>query len=167
MNTKYIPDTFEAVIEIKEDKFTLRKLTPKDVEKDYKAVMSSKESLRKIFSANDSWPKDTMTIEENLIDLKWHEEEFNNRSSFSYTLLNPDESECIGCVYIFPWPSKQYDSSVFYWVIDSYKKKGFEKELDAYLRSWLDKDWPFNLTAFPGREMSFDSWDKIKSAKYD
>ena len=44
----------------------------------------------------DTWP-DGLTLEVNLIDLAWHQREFTIGHSFAYTVMNDDESRCLGC----------------------------------------------------------------------
>jgi hypothetical protein len=43
-----------------------------------------------------------LTLEQNLIDLGWHQKEFQRRRSFAYTVVHPSESQVLGCVYINP-----------------------------------------------------------------
>jgi len=53
--------------------------------KDYDAVMSSAEHLRSVWP-DSGWPGG-LTLEEDLIDLGWHQKEFVIRLSFAYTLV--------------------------------------------------------------------------------
>lgn len=80
-------------------------MTVNDVIKDYDAVMSSLNHLQGIFGPNSTWPEADLTLEQDLIDLGWHQKEFQIRSSFAYTVVSPDETRVLGCLYIFPqWP---------------------------------------------------------------
>jgi len=124
--------------------------------------MSSKVSLRQIFQKDDDWPADDMTLEANYEDLEYHEEEFDQRKSFTYTMLNVDESSCIGCVYIYPWRGKVYDSQVYYWVIDSEKAKGLDEKVGSFLRDWIEQVWPIENPVFPGRDMDWEEWEAFK-----
>ncbi|MBT3188223.1 MAG: GNAT family N-acetyltransferase [Anaerolineae bacterium] len=162
MEKPFVPPEFEVPEPIKTDDFILRKLTTKDLEQDYEAVMSSKVSLRQIFQKDDDWPADDMTLEANYEDLEYHEEEFDQRKSFTYTMLNVDESSCIGCVYIYPWRGKVYDSQVYYWVIDSEKAKGLDEKVGSFLRDWIEQVWPIENPVFPGRDMDWEEWEAFK-----
>ena len=82
--------------------FRIRNLTINDVVKDYDAVMSSIEHLRGVLGPSRVWPSADLTFEQDLIDLGWHQKEFQIRSSFTYTVMSLDESKCLGCVYIYP-----------------------------------------------------------------
>ena len=162
MEKPFVPPEFEVPEPIKTDDFILRKLTTKDLEQDYEAVMSSKVSLRQIFQKDDDWPADDMTLEANYEDLEYHEEEFDQRKSFTYTMLNVDESSCIGCVYIYPWRGKVYNSQVYYWVIDSEKAKGLDEKVGSFLRDWIEQVWPIENPVFPGRDMDWEEWEAFK-----
>ena len=71
-------------------------LTVNDLIKDYDAVISSVEHLKSTFSviSEDDWPEG-LTLEEDLIDLGWHQREFTLGFSFAYTVMSLDESVCL------------------------------------------------------------------------
>jgi len=98
-----VSDDFGVPAGLETQKFKLRMLTINDLVKDYDAVMSSVDHLRSSFSVNSEsdWPE-RLTLEDNLIDLGWHQREFTLRYSFAYTVMTPDEIRCLGCVYLNP-----------------------------------------------------------------
>ena len=96
----FVPTEFAVPSELSTANFTLRMLSIDDVEKDYEAVTSSAERLSRVWP-DSGWPAG-LTLRQNLIDLGWHEKEFQNRSSFAYTMVAPDESQVLGCVYFYP-----------------------------------------------------------------
>ncbi|MFQ5530538.1 MAG: hypothetical protein ACE5FP_09330, partial [Gemmatimonadota bacterium] len=130
------------------EKFLLRTLTVNDVVKDYDAVMTSVARLKKIFGRNTDWPTD-LTFEQDLIDLGWHQREFQRRTSFAYTVMNPTESQCIGCVYINPTRKQGYDAVVYLWVRDSEFEKGLDPILFDAVKAWVANDWPFQPRSTP------------------
>ena len=48
------------------------------------------------------WPRPDFTPEENLADLQGHEADFQARRGFTYTVLDPTGTRCLGCVYVYP-----------------------------------------------------------------
>lgn len=164
MNTKFVPDDFEIPEKIETGKFRLRMLTAKDVDKDYEAVMSSIDHLRKTPTPPScgDWPKKSLTKEQDLKDLKWHEEKHRAREIFTYTVISLDESKYLGCVYIFPSENPNYQSMIFLWVTEEEFNKGLDQELFNTVKQWLDECWPFTKVAFPGRDISWDVWNKFK-----
>ncbi|MCP3675161.1 MAG: GNAT family N-acetyltransferase, partial [Gammaproteobacteria bacterium] len=110
---KLVSDNFEIPQEHNQPEFILRRLSIQYLELDYEAVMSSKNHLRQVFAANDDWPSDDMTLENNRQDLLWHDDEFERRSSFTYTVLTPNEKKCLGCVYIFAPTMDNFDAEVY------------------------------------------------------
>ena len=111
---QFVPEEFTVPSELVTANFTLRMLSVDDVEKDFEAVTSSAERLRKVWP-DSGWP-DGLTLRQNLVDLGWHEKEFKNRTSFAYTMVAPDESQVLGCVYFYPTDKAGYDAEVFLWV---------------------------------------------------
>ena len=81
----FVSPEFEVPETLETDEFRLRMLTVNDVVKDYDAVMSSAEHLKSVWPGS-TWP-DGLTLEQNLIDLGWHQKEFQRRDSFAYTVV--------------------------------------------------------------------------------
>ena len=82
-------------------KVHLEPLEPKHVELDYAAFMSSRETLQKTLHWG-SWPAADFTIERNRKDLEGHYSDYLGRRGYTYTVLTPDRSKCVGCVYLYP-----------------------------------------------------------------
>lgn len=136
------------------DEFVLRPIMASDVEQDYAAVMESKEYLRPW--EQTGWPADDFTLADDLEDLAMLEERHNARQAFTYTMLTPDETECLGCVYIMPPDARHYREAsvapvedadwqsyralVSFWVRTSRLAGGLDERLLAALRTWLARD---------------------------
>ncbi len=123
--------------------------------------MSSIDHLAGIFGPGSSWPSADLTFEQDLIDLGWHQKEFQIRSSFTYTVMNLDECRCLGCVYIYPSEKEGYDARVVLWVRQSEIKKDLDEKLFSAVKIWLSEEWWFTAVAFPGRQLSWQEWDSL------
>ena len=151
---------FRQILETGE--FRLRMLKITDVVKDYDAVMTSVEHLMGVFGPQHEWPSTELTLEQDLIDLGWHQKEFQKRSSFAYTVMNPDESLCLGCMYIFPSLKEDFEAEVYMWVRKSAYDQGLDPVLFQAVRKWLVDEWPFEKVAYPGREIDWGAWQHLK-----
>ena len=89
------------------------------------------------------------TVAENLVDLGWHQKEFELRRSFAYTVVTPRESRVLGCVYINP--SESHDARVHMWVRRSAWHEGLDPVLETTVREWIEKDWPFERVDWAAR----------------
>ncbi len=156
MPNRFVPPNFKVPESLETENFFLEILTPAVAELDYEAVMSSKVRLRSVFSESTKWPEDTMSLADNIRDLKRHHEEFLSRKAFAYTVLTPAKDKCIGCVYIDPCKTGEFDCVVYLWVRDDGIK--FDNELYKTVRDWLSNYWPFKTIAFPGRDISWQKW---------
>lgn len=156
MTQPFVPQDFIVPNVLETSEFRLRMLTVHDVVKDYDAVMSSVEHLKTIWPTS-GWPIG-LTLEQNLIDLGWHQKEFQTRSSFAYTVVSLDESVVLGCVYIEPTRKRDYDAVVYFWARQSVLASGLEERLLRAVKAWLSDAWPFSRIAFPGREIEWDVW---------
>ena len=148
MTNRLVPDDFDVPAGMETDRYRLRMLTVNDVVKDYDAVMSSVDHLKGVFDPALGWPEG-LTLEQDLIDLGWHQKEFQKRSSFAFTVMSLDEEHCLGCVYIYP--SETADADVFMWV----RKEEYESldgDLFDRVRRWIAEEWPFKNVRYPGRE---------------
>jgi hypothetical protein len=157
----FVPSEFKIPDTLETPQFRARMLTIHDVVKDYDAVMTSIEHLQKMYASTD-WPTKELTFEQNLIDLGWHQKEFQRRRSFAYTIVSVDESQVIGCLYINPTIKGDYDASITMWVRTSMVDKGFDSILFTSVKQWIAKDWPFKKVAYPGREIKWEDWRSMK-----
>jgi hypothetical protein len=152
-----VPDGFAVPERLEGDGFHLRMLTIHDLVKDFDAVLTSSDRLVGFLDPAGDWPLG-LTLEEDLIDLAWHQREFTLGHSFAYTVMSPDEATCLGCVYLNPTGSQDYDVQVLYWVRTSEVAHGLDERLGAALRAWLAESWPFARVAYPGREIAWRDW---------
>jgi hypothetical protein len=147
-STSFVPAKFTPPEPPKSDRFLMRMLTIHDVVKDYDAVMSSRPELWQRFGEIWGWPKADLTLEQDLIDLGWHQKEFQTNRSFAYTVLSPDQTRVVGCVYIEPPYQQGFDATVLYWVRTSELASGLETELGHAVRQWIATEWPFQQVEF-------------------
>ena len=159
----FVDPDFVVPKQLETDDFRLRMLTVNDVVKDYDAVMSSADHLKAIWP-NSKWP-DGLTLEQNLIDLGWHQKEFQRRRSFAYTVVTLDETRVIGCVYIDPTRRLGYDAEVYLWARESAIGSPTDTKLYDAVDEWLEKRWPFENVAFPGRDISWSAWNSTSTEK--
>lgn len=156
---RLVPAAFAIPLTFETAEFRLRQLLITDVVKDYDAVMTSVEHLKTIWPGS-SWP-DGLTLEQDLIDLGWHQKEFQTRRSFAYTVVTPSELVVIGCVYINPTRKRGYDAEIYLWARQSELARGLEPRLYAAVKDWVAREWPLEKAAFPGRDIEWDDWGKI------
>ena len=154
----FVPVDFSVPETLETAEFRLRMLTVNDVVKDYDAVITSVNHCKTVWGG--TWPEG-LTLEQNLIDLGWHQKEFQTRRSFAYTVVRPDESRVLGCVYILPTRKRGYDVEVYLWARQSELASGLERRLDAAVQAWVVTRWPFQSVAFPGRDMPLGIWRAI------
>jgi hypothetical protein len=160
---QFVKRSFKVPDELETKEFRLRMLTVHDVVKDYDAVMSSVDELKEIWPDSD-WPEG-LTLEENLIDLGWHQREFLTRSSFAYTVVSLGETRVLGCVYINPTRKRGYDAEVYLWARETEIGVGLDASLYSAVKLWLTTEWPFENAGFPGRDIDWDTWNAIPDEK--
>ena len=149
----FVPQDFIIPEKLETDLFIIRKITKDDAEKDYEAVMSSRQHLISLGDEGDTWPEENMTIEENIEDLERHEKDFKNRKAFVYTVMSLDETLCLGSVYIYPTKEKNFDAQIYYWTRMSEIKNGLEEYLFNVVKVWIREKWTFKAVVYPGREV--------------
>jgi len=143
---QFYPDDAIVPKGLKTKEFHLRPLRTSDAEIDYAAVMDSKLMLR--IMSQSSWPPDNFTIEMNRKDLERHEEEHDERTAFTYTVLNQTESICLGCVYIKHLKEGpmggNHAAMLRFWIRQSYLDKDLDRLLLKSLIDWFRNDWAFS-----------------------
>jgi RimJ/RimL family protein N-acetyltransferase len=158
-----VPDEFEVPLGLETDRLRLRPLLASDAVKDFEAVMTSAERLKSVFRPGGVWP-DGLTLEQNLKELAWHEIEFQKRRSFAYTVVSLDESQVLGCLYLYPTRRGGHDVEVNLWVRASEAETGLDDHLYQSVRRWIAEAWPFRKPAYPGREIAWADWAALPQA---
>jgi hypothetical protein len=129
----------------------LRPIRAADAGIDYPAVMGSRERLWDRYGQVFGWPPATMSYEANRQDLARHEAEIAAHESFNYAVLDEQESQLLGCVYIDP-PDEAAppgsDAVVSWWVVDHAVGTALERTLDAFVPAWLTGRWGFRAVHF-------------------
>ena len=145
----FVPSGFVVPLALTTEQFRLEPLAPQHNDSDYEAWSSSVKHIRMTPGwESSSWP-DGRSAADNLRDLQRHAADFQNRTGFTYTVLDPATGDEVGCVYIYPDDSEQHDARVLSWV------RASRPELDVQLwravTDWLASEWPFERVAYADR----------------
>ncbi len=129
----------------------LRPIRASDVAIDYPAVMGSRERLWAKYGAAWGWPAASMSYEADRADLARHEAESAAQEAFNYAILDREETELLGCLYIDPpAPSSPPASNavVSWWLIDACAGGALERALKELVPGWLSETWGFDSVHF-------------------
>ena len=150
-STAFVPAGFEPPTSLATDQFRLEPLGPQHNESDHAAWTTSIEHIRATpgYPDGDWPPPDGMPLEANLADLRRHAADFEARTGFTFTVLDPAGDDVIGCVYLYPAPSEEHDVGVQSWV------RADRARLDAPLADavarWIADEWPWERPYRYGR----------------
>ncbi len=147
----FVPEGVVVPGSVRTERLVLRPLRASDVENDFDAVMSSAPELRR-WSASE-WPADGFSLAENLADLERHEREHEAREAFTYTVLDPRKTRCLGCVYVRPaWDEAAAlcagaarAACVGFWVRTTEISNELDRHLLATLLDWFEREWAFGI----------------------
>ncbi|MBN6033782.1 GNAT family N-acetyltransferase [Amycolatopsis sp. 195334CR] len=147
--TAFVPADFVPPTGLVTERFRLEPLGPRHNEADHAAWMSSIEHIRATpgYPDGDWPPRDGMTLERNLADLRRHADDFTRRVGFTFTVLEGDD--VIGCVYLYPPDSAEWDVSVQSWVRAD--RSALDGPLADAVADWLASDWPWKRLDRCGR----------------
>jgi hypothetical protein len=148
---EFVPVGFDPPTSLNADQFCLEPLGPQHNLADHAAWMSSIEHIRATPGyPSGTWPpRGGMTLEENLKDLRRHADDFTRRAGFTFTVLDPADSDVIGCVYLYPSASTEWDVTVRSWVRAD--RPGLDGPLADAVAGWLEADWPWERVDRCGR----------------
>jgi hypothetical protein len=147
----FVPAGFDPPTSLTTSQFRLEPLGPQHNQADHAAWMSSIEHIRSTPGYPDgNWPpRSGMTLEENLTDLRRHAGDFTRGAGFTFTVLDPGDDDVIGCVYLYPSPSEEWDVTVQSWVRAD--RSGLDVPLADAVARWLATDWPWKRVDRCGR----------------
>ena len=149
MADELVPPDFEVPLGLEAADFVLEPLGPRHNDSDYEAWTSSLEHILATPGFPwGTWPHE-MSSDENRADLETHAEDFRLRKGFTYTVLDPESRDVIGCVYVYPVRDSDDDAQARSWV------RASRAELDVPLwrtvSDWLAVDWPFASVQYAER----------------
>ena len=144
------------------DEFLLRPIVEADAASDHEAVMDTREFLR--VWEQSTWPEDDFSVEANREDMVKMEQRHLDNYAYGYTMQTPDESSCLGCVYVMPPDAKGYAdvvvtevgsmrwadcrANVSFWVRGSRLDDGLDARLLDELVRWFTDEWRLDGVVF-------------------
>ncbi|MFV2103483.1 N-acetyltransferase [Micromonospora sp. LOL_024] len=146
----FVPPGFDPPTSLATGRFRLEPLGPQHNLADHTAWTSSIEHIRATPGyPNGEWPPPGgMSFEANLSDLRRHAADFASGRGFTFTVLDRID-DVVGCVYLYPSASEEYDVTVRSWV------RADRADLDAPLATavanWIASDWPWQRPDRRGR----------------
>jgi hypothetical protein len=145
-----VPDGFVVPPPLTTDQFRLEPLGPQHNEVDHAAWTTSIEHIRATPGfADRDWPGEAMTLAENEADLRRHALDFEERTGFTYVVLDASTGNYVGCVYFYPPRSPEFDVDVRSWV--RHELAHLDRPLHAAVRRWLQDSWPWHAPDYAER----------------
>lgn len=144
----FVPFDFEPPTSLITEHFRLEPLGPQHNESDHRAWTSSIEHIRSTPGYPDGrWPPvGGMTPEENQSDLERHAADFVARKGFTFTVMDSDGGEVIGCVYMYPSKDTAYDVHIQSWV--SADRAQLDVPLADAVAEWVGDVWPWKRVLY-------------------
>lgn len=148
---EFVPAGFEPPSALVADQFRLEPLGPQHNDADHAAWTSSIEHIRSTPGYPDgSWPPvGGMSLEANLADLRRHAADFTARAGFTFTVLDQEDGDVIGCVYLYPTRSEDHDVTAQSWVRAD--RAHLDGPLADAVTAWLGAAWPWARVDYTGR----------------
>jgi len=162
--------------ELRTADFVLRPIVADDAEMDHAALMETREHLR--LWEQSAWPEDDFTVEANREDLAGLEQRHAEHRAFTYTVLEPNGIECLGCVYVFPTSASflvkstvipvgedewaDVDAVIYFWARLRQMAAGMDERLLTALRAWFNEDWKLERAVYVTNEQFTQQVDLIE-----
>jgi hypothetical protein len=142
------PAGFRVPDRLRYENLEARMLTRADLDDDVRGINESLELINR--TRGGGWPTEPVTAEFNFVDLVWHECEFREGYSYSYSVYD-NGGTYLGCCYLYPLGRRtelseallDYDVDVSWWVTPAAHERGDYVRLYAALQQWLASEFPF------------------------
>ncbi|GAA2795160.1 hypothetical protein GCM10010441_20540 [Kitasatospora paracochleata] len=146
----FVPLDFQVPERLDCDGYTLRPITIHDLAQDHALVTDTREELWAQFGDSWAWPPKDLTLEQDLIQLAWHQQEFTRRTSFAYAVETPADGRLLGCVYLDPATDPGHPVELTHWTRGG-RDTPLDRHLATTLHHWLTTRWPWPTHTRPGR----------------
>lgn len=139
---RFVPAGFVAPRSLATKDFRLEPLGPHHNAADHAAWMSSIQHIRSTpgFPDGDWPPEGGMSAAENLADLERHAHDFETGRGFTFSVLDLDDGDVVGCVYLYP-AAGEHDVIVQSWVRADHAH--WDTPLADAVAHWIAADWPW------------------------
>lgn len=137
------------------DGFIVRPLAASDAVLDHDAVMASREFLFH-WEQDPPYPPADFSVDDNRSDLEWMTDNHRDGARYTYTVMNAEQSQVLGCIYLIAGDDPMFqsaevttrdgtdlttaDAAVSFWVRPALWDSGFEHTLLDALVRWLRSD---------------------------
>ena len=75
--------------------------------------------------------------------------DFTRGAGYTFTVLDPGDNDVIGCVYLYPSASEEWDVTVQSWV--QADRSSLDVPLADAVARWLATNWPWERVDRSGR----------------
>lgn len=172
------PEGMRPPAALRRPEFSLRPIALADVERDFAAVIASRDDLR--LWEQSGWPAGDFTVDDNRSDVAGLIERHDAGRAFTYTVTDPDDTESIGCLYVFAndagflaraertalgevaWDD--IDAVVYFWVRTDLRRAGLDARVLEALHPWFRAAWSLPTIAIVAHESFTAQVDLLTSA---
>jgi hypothetical protein len=153
-------------------------LSTANVELDYDAYMASLDVIR--VHSDGRWAADGFTLEDDRSEAAAHHAAHQARRAFTFLLLDPPQSQSLGCVYVNPLRGylrragadpatidamPQASGMVTFWIRQERQDTGLTDVVAEAITGWLAADWPLETSLFrilPGERSSRRALEQLQ-----
>ena len=122
------------------DNVVVVKVDPAYAEADYVALMLARTQIRQ--DLGTTWPEESLTLAENKASLVNDLQAFQQRTNFTYHLLDNATGQVIGCLYLSQGGAEQYQATMYFWLIPAYYQSKAYQPIRQGLQQWINTAWP-------------------------
>jgi len=153
-----VPHDF-AIPDLVTANFRLEPLGLRWLAEDFAAVTDTIDHLDgKVMPPSAMADAPAFTIEDDLIELAWHQREFRTRQSFAWIAVDLETMRSRGCAYLFGSPHPDEDAVGFVWARWDPDEPTADEHLYSSVRKWVTDQWPLRNVGWPGRSVPWDEW---------
>ena len=159
--------------EAESNNLIIRPMRESDKARFFHSYMTSQKWLYK--KLGWAWPSEKSTLEQNSTMVDYHLEQAEQKTAFTYVVLDKSDNSIIGAVYMVPVASERqensgisksaYNAEVSWWLLESAVDNNLHNDLFALLTSWLGESWPWRQVMFPVSENNATALQLLESSK--
>ena len=154
-----LPSRFEAPTRLTYQDLVAVAITRAHLQDDVRGINASIEQIQA--TRGGDWPTEPVTEEFDFVDLVWHEQEFREKTSFTYAVYD-DRGHYLGCCYLYPMGRRTELTEELarprrrcQLVGDARPptRRGYYDKLYAALHEWLATEFPFKHAYYSNAEI--------------
>ena len=153
-NRPLVAGSFDVPGAYEDGQFIIRPLIAHTVTSDHSSPQRGPDPNYRLPVPALDMPANGFPDGQNSRGMDFFQRRINQRRSYAYPVVNPDNGKMIGCVYLNHSADPAHDAEVTWWIRTGTTENSLYQAFAETVKEWVNEEWPFRNPSFKGRAIA-------------